>query len=156
MRNVFSPVRPDELVERWGYGSYHDEKDLAATESAASEACKEPVVIDRGPNGGMMMYLADSAELQELQLKNGSEGNQYIGPSGEPGSLPDREIISFDGHFTILRWMDPEVSSRYGVSIYARCSSSTAETKRQKPANSTPGAKSARVRPSPHRPRHHP
>ena len=64
-----SKYRPEEVVGRWGYGAYHNDADLARTTAAARAQCGQPVVITRGPNGGVMMYLADSAELQELQLK---------------------------------------------------------------------------------------
>src|ERR1700683_47951 len=53
-------IRPEEVVGRWGYGSYHRDEDLKRTEVAARAQCGQPVVIDRGPGGGVMMYLADS------------------------------------------------------------------------------------------------
>jgi hypothetical protein len=79
------------------------------------------VVINRGPSGGVMMYLADSAELQELQLKGSSNGKNYVGPPGDAGGPQDREIVSFDGRTMVLRWMDPEVAGRYGTGVYVRC-----------------------------------
>ena len=30
-------------------------------------------------------------------------------------------MVSFDGRVLILRWMDPEVQSRYGTMVYVRC-----------------------------------
>ncbi len=116
-----SAYRPEEVVGRWGYGAYHREEDRARTEAAARGQCGQPVVINRGPNGGVMMYLADSAQLQELQLKGSPSGKNYIGPPGPPGSMQDREIVSFDGRAMILRWMDPEVANRYGTGVYVRC-----------------------------------
>ena len=116
-----SSIRPEEVVGRWGYGSYHRPEDLVRTEAAARVACSEPVVIDRGPNGGVMMYLADNAQLQELQLKGSQSGQNYIGPPGPPGGMEDRQIVSFDGRTMVLKWMDPEVDSRYGTSVYVRC-----------------------------------
>jgi hypothetical protein len=68
-----------------------------------------------------MMYLADSAELQELVLKGSPSGKNYIGPPGDAGGPQDREIVSFDGRTMVLRWMDPEVAGRYGVGVYVRC-----------------------------------
>jgi hypothetical protein len=114
-------IRPEEIVGRWGYGSYHRDADLARTEVAARGQCGQPVVIDRGPNGGVMMYLADSAQLQELHLKGSPSGKNYIGPPGEAGGMEDREIVSFDGRTMVLRWMDPEVAGRYGIGVYVRC-----------------------------------
>lgn len=116
-----SQYKPEELVGRWGYGAYHNESDLARTTSAARAQCGQPVIINRGPSGGVMMYLADSAELQELTLKGGPGGKNYIGPPGDAGGPQDREIVSFDGRTMVLRWMDPEVAGRYGVGVYVRC-----------------------------------
>jgi hypothetical protein len=116
-----STIRPEEVVGRWGYGSYHRPEDLARTEAAARAACGEPVVIDRGPNGGVMMYLADNAQLQELELKGSQSGQNYIGPPGPAGGMQDREIVSFDGRTMVLKWMDPEVAGRYGTGVYVRC-----------------------------------
>jgi len=33
----------------------------------------------------------------------------------------DREVIAFDGQVMILRWVDAEVTSRYGIMVFARC-----------------------------------
>jgi hypothetical protein len=114
-------IRPEEVVGRWGYGSYHNEGDRARTEAAARGQCGQPVVINRGPNGGVMMYLADSAQLQELYLKGGLGGKNYIGPPGPAGGPQDREVVSFDGRAMVLRWMNPEVQTRYGTGVYVRC-----------------------------------
>jgi hypothetical protein len=116
-----SKYRPEEIVGRWGYGAYHNDSDLARTTAAARGQCGQPVVINRGPSGGVMMYLADSADLQELQLKGSQNGKNYIGPPGDPGGPQDREIVSFDGRTMVLRWMDPEVAGRYGTGVYVRC-----------------------------------
>ena len=116
-----SKYRPEEIVGRWGYGAFHKEEDLARTAAAARGQCGQPVIIDRGANGGVMMYLADSAQMQELQLKGSSNGKNYIGPPGDPGGPQDREIVSFDGRAMVLRWMDPEIAGRYGTGVYVRC-----------------------------------
>jgi hypothetical protein len=114
-------IRAEEIVGRWGYGAYHNETDRMRTEAAAKAQCGQPVVINRGPTGGVLMYLADSAQLQELRLKGGPGGKNYIGPPGAAGGPQDREIISFDGRSMVLRWMNPEVSGRYGTGVYVRC-----------------------------------
>ena len=114
-------IRPEEVVGRWGYGAYHNEADRARTEAAARAQCGQPVVINRGPNGGVLMYLADSAQLQELYLKGSASGQNFIGPPGPPGGMQDREIVAFDGRAMVLRWMNPEVASRYGTGVYVRC-----------------------------------
>jgi hypothetical protein len=114
-------IRPEEVVGRWGYGAYHNDSDRGRTEAAARGQCGQPVVINRGPTGGVMMYLADSAQLQELRLKGGPGGKNYIGPPGESATKQDREVIAFDGRVMILRWLDPEISGRYGTGVYVRC-----------------------------------
>jgi hypothetical protein len=116
-----SSIRPEEVVGRWGYGSYHRPDDLGRTEVAARAQCGDPVVIDRGPGGGVMMYLADSAQLHELVLKGSTDGKNYIGPPGPAGGMQDREVVSFDGRTMVLRWLDPEVAGRYGIGVYFRC-----------------------------------
>jgi hypothetical protein len=118
---VPSSIRPEEVVGRWGYGSYHNEADRVRTEVAAKAQCGQPVVINRGPNGGVLMYLADSPQMQELFLKGSPGGRNYIGPPGPAGGIQDREILAFDGRSMILRWMNPEVAGRYGTGVYARC-----------------------------------
>lgn len=114
-------IRPEEIVGRWGYGSYHNDTDRARTEAAARSQCGQPVIINRGPNGGVLMYLADSAQLRELNLKGSPSGKNYIGPPGPAGGLEDREIVSFDGRSLVLRWVNPEVAARYGTGVYVRC-----------------------------------
>jgi hypothetical protein len=112
---------PEDIVGRWGYAAYHQEVDRTRTEKNAQSQCNKPVVINRGPSGGVMMYLADDPKLTELRLKGHPNGKTYIGPDGEPGAQQDREVVTFDGRILILRWVDPEVASRYGTSVYVRC-----------------------------------
>ena len=116
-----SQYRPEELVGRWGYGAYHNDSDLARTTAAARSQCGQPVVINRGPNGGVMMYLADSAQLQELSLKGSQGGRNFVGPPGPAGGPQDREVVSVDGRSMVLRWTNPEVQNRYGTGVYVRC-----------------------------------
>ena len=67
------------------------------------------------------MHLADQAQPQELRVKGGPGGKNYIGPPGEAGGPQDREIVSFDGRILITRFVDQEVAGRYGTSVYVRC-----------------------------------
>src|SRR5688572_31495239 len=90
-----SRYTPEELVGRWGFTSYHRDQDRARTEAAAPGQCKNPYVIARGPQGGIMMHLADQRQPTELRLKGSASGKQYIGPAGEAGVAEDREIVSF-------------------------------------------------------------
>ncbi len=114
-------IRPEELVGRWGFAAYHREEDRARIEAAARGQCGKPYVITRGPTGGIMMHLADQAQQQELVLKGGPGGKNYIGPPGPAAGPQDREIISFDGRVLITKFVDSEVAGRYGTSVYVRC-----------------------------------
>jgi hypothetical protein len=116
-----SRYNPEELVGRWGFTSYHREQDRARTEAAARGQCRSPYVITRGPNGGVMMHLADQRQPSELRLKGSPSGKNYIGPPGEAGVAEDREIVSFDGRVLITRFVDPDAGNRYGNMIYVRC-----------------------------------
>jgi hypothetical protein len=113
------------IVGRYGFASYQRETDRARTEVAARAQCGqkkvEPYVIDAGPNGGVIMLTADQPEREELRLKGGPGGKNYIGPEGPAADVRDREIVSFDGKVLVLRWVDPEVASRYGIGVYVRC-----------------------------------
>jgi hypothetical protein len=113
---------PQDLVGRWGLAAYHKPEDRERTETAAANQCRNPYVITLGPSGGVMMYLADQSHPSELALKGAPGGKTFIGPRDEPpGATADREVVSFNGRILILRWMDPEVQSRYGTMVYARC-----------------------------------
>jgi hypothetical protein len=114
-------IRASEIVGRWGYAAFHDAKDRKRTEANARGQCRQPYVIGQGPTGGVMMYLADSSQLQELRLKGSPSGKDYIGPPGQTPGPQDREIVSFDGRVMVLKFVDPEVDSRYGTGVYVRC-----------------------------------
>jgi len=113
--------QPEQIVGRWGFAAYHKEGDRVRTEAAAKAQCNNPYVINRGQTGGVMMHLADDAKASELRLKGAPGGKTYVGPEGPPASPQDREVVSFDGRVLVLRWMDPEVTSRYGTGVFVRC-----------------------------------
>jgi hypothetical protein len=117
-------IRVSEVIGRWGYAAYHKPEDRPRTEAASRAQCGHPYVIGQGPTGGVMMYLADQSQLQELRLKGSTSGQNYIGPPGEPGGPMDREIVSFDGRVMLLRFTDPEIAGRYGTGVYVRCAPS--------------------------------
>lgn len=118
---VPSKYNPEDFVGRWGFTSYHRDQDRARTEAAARGQCRNPYVISRGPNGGIMMHLADQRQPSELRLKGSASGKQFIGPAGEGGMAEDREIVFFDGRVLITRFVDPDAGNRYGNMIYVRC-----------------------------------
>jgi len=115
-------IAAEEVVGRWGFASYHKEEDRARTEKAAAGQCRQPYVIGRGTNGGVVMHLADNPQPQELRVKGGPGGTNYIGPPGNAGVPEDREVVKFDDRVMILKWLNPEVASRYGTAVYVRCS----------------------------------
>ncbi|MEJ2375627.1 MAG: hypothetical protein P8Y71_09480 [Pseudolabrys sp.] len=113
---------PQDLVGRWGLAAYHKEADRERTITAAANQCRNPYVITLGPTGGVMMHLADQSQPSELALKGAPGGKTYVGLKSQPPGVPaDREVVSFNGRVLILRWMDPEVQSRYGTMVYVRC-----------------------------------
>jgi hypothetical protein len=114
-------IRAEEIVGRWGLAAFHKPEDRPRTEAAARGQCSKPYIISRGPTGGVIMHLADIPEAQELRLKGGPGGRDYIGPPGEAGGPQDREVVSFDGRVLVARYVDPEVAGRYGTSVYVRC-----------------------------------
>jgi hypothetical protein len=135
---------PQDIVGRWGLAAYHRDEDRPRIEQAAAGQCKQPYVIALGPTGGVMMHLADQATPSELRLKGAPGGKTYVGPAGDPpGSLQDREVVSFDGRILILRWMDPEVQGRYGTMVYVRCGPEGAKKPPQRKTKPKPKPKTA-------------
>ncbi len=110
-----------DLVGSWGLAAYHQPADRERTVKAAANQCTNPYVIMPGPDGGVMMHLADTATRSELVVKGSRAGKTYIGPPGPPDGMQDREVVSYDGRVLILRWVDPEVQGRYGTMVYAKC-----------------------------------
>ncbi len=113
-------ITSDELVGKWGLGSFRNEADLARTTAEARRYCSNPYVITKGPNGGVMMYLADQTTPSELFVKN-SGGRIYIGPPGPAGVIKDRQVTSFQNGVLVAAWVDPSVTARYGTMVFARC-----------------------------------
>lgn len=120
--NVPPKMTTEQLVGRWGLGAYHQDDARARTIPQAKAQCSNAYVIKPGANGGVMMHVADSAELFDLQLRVGSDGKTYLGPEGKPpGSEWDREIVSYEGGIITARWVDPDVTARYGTMVFVRC-----------------------------------
>lgn len=116
----------DELVGKWGLGSFRQEADLARTTEEARRFCNNPYIITKGPTGGVMMYLADQSQPSELVIKT-SSGRVYIGPAGPAGTIKDRQVTSFQDGVLVAAWVDPTVATRYGTMVFVRCPDGTAK-----------------------------
>lgn len=114
-------MRREQMVGRWGVGSFREEKDRPRVVAQARAQCRLPYVIALGPKDGVMMHAADDARLYELRLKGGSDGKTYLGFEGPPGDWQDREVVSLTDREMVLRFVDPEINSRYGTFVYVRC-----------------------------------
>jgi hypothetical protein len=118
---VAPAVTVDQLVGKWGFAAYHKDADRARTIKEAAAQCNRPYVIDKGPNGGVMMNLADQKQLTELSLKAGPNGQTFLGPPGDAGTADDRIVSNVDANSFTTVWVDPDNASRYGTSVYVRC-----------------------------------
>jgi len=114
-------IPADALVGTWGLAAYHRDSDRPRTEAEAKRQCNNPYVIKKGPNGGVIMHLADVPEPQELVLKGGPGGASFLGPAGPAGLPEDREVFSVSPNSFSVKWVSPENSTRYGMMIYVRC-----------------------------------
>jgi len=114
-------VSPESLVGKWGLAAYHKDADRPRTVKEALAQCNKPYVINKGPNGGLMMYLADNAQIQELVLKAGPDGKTFLGPPGDAGTADDRVVQDVDPNSFTTIWVDPDNASRYGTMVYERC-----------------------------------
>jgi hypothetical protein len=114
-------LRADDIVGRWGFSSYHRDQDRARTEVAARGQCSQPYTIERSASGGVMMLGHDNPAKQDMAIKGSYENKTYIGPGPTPAAADDREVLSFDGKVLLLKWVDPEVAGRYGISVLVRC-----------------------------------
>jgi hypothetical protein len=117
-----TPMRREQLVGRWGIASFREAKDRPRVEAQARAQCRLPYTIALGPTDGVMMHLADDSKLYELRLKGASNGKTYLGPESPPGDWQDREVVSLSAREIVLRFVDPEVDTRYGTFVYVRCS----------------------------------
>jgi len=114
-------ISSDQLVGKWGFAAYHRDTDRTRTIKEAAAQCNKPYVIAKGPTGGVMMNLADQADLSELVLKAGRDGKTYLGPPGDAGTADDRIVTNLDPNSFTTNWVDPDSAARYGTSVYERC-----------------------------------
>jgi hypothetical protein len=113
----------DGLVGSWGVASFREEKDRKRTEAMARSQCRNPYVIAKGPTDGVMMHVADDVKLYELTLKGAPDGKTYLGFNAPPGDPQDREVLSFSSNLIVMRFINPEINTRYGTYVYVRCGS---------------------------------
>ncbi len=117
-----SPIPASALIGRYGLAAYHRPEDAVRTENQAKAQCSNPYIITAGPNGGVLMYLADDTKLTEVISKQVPGMPVFIGPPEDPaGGERDRQVVSFNGNVLALKWVDPEVARRYGTMVYVRC-----------------------------------
>ena len=114
-----------DLEGNWGLASYRTDADKDRTQAEAKAACSNPYVINKGGAGGVMMYLADQAQPQEVIIKVAQNGQVYIGTPGKPGVTTDRLVLSFADGVLITQWVDPSAAERYGTMILVRCKPKT-------------------------------
>jgi hypothetical protein len=132
------PIASDELVGKWGLGSFREEKDLVRTTDEARRFCNNPYVITKGPNGGVMMYLADQSAPTEVFVRTVG-GRVYIGPSNQPpGGIKDRQVMSFENGVLVAGWVDPTVAARYGTMVFVKCPDGAAKPARTAAAKPAP------------------
>ena len=110
----------EDIVGRWGIASFHKPEDRPRTEAAARSQCTQPYIINRSATGVAMLG-HDSPAVQDMTIKASMEGRTFVGPGPEAGGGDDREVVSFDGRVLVLKWVDPEVGSRYGTMVLVRC-----------------------------------
>jgi hypothetical protein len=116
-----STISADSLVGKWGVAAYHRDSDRPRTEGEARRQCNNPYVISKGPNGGVMMHLADQSKPQELVTKASASGVNYLGPAGPAATPDDREIVAISDKTFTVKWVSPDNSNRYGTMVYIRC-----------------------------------
>ena len=122
-------VRAEELVGRWGLASYQIERPVS-DRGRGQGAVQKSLRDQRRRQWRRNNVLADEATPQELRLKGSQSGKNYIGPEGPPGGPKDREIVSFDGHVLITRFIDLDAATRYGNMVYIRCTPAAASAPR--------------------------
>jgi hypothetical protein len=110
-----------DLQGSWGLASFRNEADRPRTETEAKAACNNPYKVDAGPNGGVMMYLADQTTPTEVVIKATAAGQVFIGPPGPPGVAQDRVVLSYENNVLVTDWLDPSARERYGTMILVRC-----------------------------------
>lgn len=114
-------ITAQDLPGRWGLASFQRAEDRTRTEAEARSACSNPYVIDAGPTGGAMMYLADQTQPSEVFIKTAPNGQVFIGPQGAPGMPQDRLVASFENNMLVSDWVNPTARQNFGTMVLIRC-----------------------------------
>ncbi len=118
----YPPAFPTgDLVGSWGIASYRAEEDRDRTVEMARQQCRLPYVIAQGPTDGVVMHVADDPKTYELKLKGSADGRTYLGFEAPPGHWQDREVLEYSKDLVVMRFVTPEVDTRYGTFVYVRC-----------------------------------
>lgn len=133
-------ISASDLVGNWGLASFRDDKDKARTVQQARAACNNPYKIEAGPNGGVLMHLADQAQVTELFIKVASDGRVFLGPRGPAGVVTDRAVLSFDSGILVSQWVDKSANERYGVMVYVNCAAPAKKSKTSMQTSEDPHA----------------
>ena len=109
-------IPAQDLVGRWGLAAYHKEEDRSRTEAAARGQCKQPWNTRRGPRGGVIMHSPTSPS----RLSSASRVDRRRGTPSAPARSPlaVRATVRSSrssASSPITRFIDPEVSGRYGA-----------------------------------------
>ena len=91
-------ISPDQLVGKWGFAAYHRDTDRARTIKEARAQCNKPYVIGKGPNGGVMMNLADQATCRNWCSRPARTERPISGRPAPPATADDRIVTNVEAN----------------------------------------------------------
>ena len=65
------------------------------------------------------MPIANQPQAQEVMIKGGPGGRNYLGPPGQTAGAQDNEIVSFDGKVLIVRTATSDEIGRMNFGLRA-------------------------------------
>jgi hypothetical protein len=111
-----SALRTEDLVGRWGVASFFNPAQSAQVIAAARGACAQPYVVNRGRNGGAVMFEAFEGRPREVVVR----GNR-IEAMEDPSPQTSKQILSWDGRMLQFRYAEGEAATKYGTMVFVRC-----------------------------------